>query len=485
MGSRTIEFKRSPNTPLGMTIETDEETRLTKVKQINHGSLGDSAGFSEGDILVSINGAKVYAMQLDEVLEALKAKELKVEVQSSSTNANSGKKFIKKATADSPLGLGFATEGGVATVFRCDPTMPAYEAGIRVGNVITHVNGKDISDLSHEQILSAIKGAGTNFTINVESGAVEAMPVGISSQHDGNEPLGIMIVSEDGETRITKCKKTGAGYRMGLRKDDVLLTVNGANIKGQDHSMILGALQAGGFELLVSVHRPKDGQVHKFKNRSTIIQDLGCTIEVTKKGLVQVKDVLIKSAAEAAGLKIGDVILELNGKSVLKKSLTEVVNILRSDLGPEVPMIVCSRPHEVVLERDFGSSKSSRSSRTKYSVEISRAKGQSLGMSLITDENGSHIIGKIDEAGPAFKAGIRSEDHLVAINGIKMSKRDHESVLQTLSETIGTLSISISRISASPGPHGAQNSKSEEKVADSSSGSPSDMQPDDFDEAVF
>ena len=269
---------------------------------------------------------------------------------------------------------------------------------------------------------------------------------------------------------------------------------------GQEHDYVLAMLRAGGHELMMTIKRPSDGRLHKLKNRSAFISDLGITLEVTKKGLVQVqystvqsvfycaafcapcwvelaffdppppppfflslfpvssfsaplvvilvpischfkrvlqvKDLVEGGAAEESGLVIGDVLIDINGKTVLKKTLSVVIATLRSDLGPEVPMIVCSQPHECVIERDHEVTKhqpKKTSKRPKYTVDIEKRATpdgpEPLGLGFVTDEKGVHQISVVVAGGPAFRGGIRIEDVLVGINGVKMKGRDHDHVL--------------------------------------------------------
>jgi hypothetical protein len=126
---------------------------------------------------------------------------------------------------------------------------------------------------------------------------------------------------------------------------------------------------------------------------------------VTKKGLVQVKDLTANGAAAACGLQIGDVIIDVNGKSVLKKSLTVVIGTLRSNLGPEVPMVVCSQPHECTIQRSTGAGGGggAMGDSAKYTVQVHKqqtAEGpESLGLKLVTDEAGEHVVGMVSTSG--------------------------------------------------------------------------------------
>jgi C-terminal processing protease CtpA/Prc len=68
---------------------------------------------------------------------------------------------------------------------------------------------------------------------------------------------------------------------------------------------------------------------------------------------VQVKEVTVGGAADAAGVQIADVIMEINGKSVLKLTLNQVITVMQAYkhqhaestlLGVQDPLsiIVCS-----------------------------------------------------------------------------------------------------------------------------------------------
>jgi hypothetical protein len=47
---------------------------------------------------------------------------------------------------------------------------------------------------------------------------------------------------------------------------------------------VIAGVQAAGCEAALVIRRPSDGKLHKLRNRSTFVKDLGLTIEVTKGG---------------------------------------------------------------------------------------------------------------------------------------------------------------------------------------------------------
>jgi len=446
-----------------MNIETDAVSGVVTITAVAPNTAAYRANIPVGCELVKIGNAPTYAMGHDAMLEALKVNPVQLTIKKAAAPASSRKSGIRVINKgpQEPLGLGFATEGGATVVTKCLEGKPAWQADIRPGDRIIAINGREVAPLEHDDVLNLFRNGGTaiKVAIHVDAGAGTNMVVsGISSVHAGVEPLGISVATEGGAHIITKAQKSSAGWRMGLRVGDSILDINSRPMAGVTHEALLSALQDGGAELMMVVDRK--GKRHKLKNRSAFIQDLGLTVEVTKKGLVQVKDVKPASAAEAAQLSVGDVIIDINGKTVLKKSLTQVIATLRSEMGPEVSMVVCSQPHEAVLERDYETKKhqpaasGKKAKRPKYTVEVKRgitAEGyEPLGLSLVTEGN-HHICGQVGN-GPAFRAGVRQGDYLVAINGVKMTKRDHEHVLQTLTENTESFTLSITRAAGEPGP---------------------------------
>lgn len=477
--------------PLGMGIETDEETGMCTVTQLREHGPAMVGGMQVGYELLKVGGNSVFEMEHSDVLKALgQGLSIKVEVRKpAEEEARSGVKTVSRAAGE-PLGLGFVTEGSKHIVSQVKEDLPAWNAGIRKGDIIIKLAGQETYKLTHDALLSTIGSAGTEFYVEIEEGSGNVVSVnGISSIEGGTEPLGIGIISdEDGIATISKCVEGGAGFRMGLREDDEVIEINGRPMMGQEHDYVLAMLRAGGHELMMTIKRPSDGRLHKLKNRSAFISDLGITLEVTKKGLVQVKDLVEGGAAEESGLVIGDVLIDINGKTVLKKTLSVVIATLRSDLGPEVPMIVCSQPHECVIERDHEVTKhqpKKTSKRPKYTVDIEKRATpdgpEPLGLGFVTDEKGVHQISVVVAGGPAFRGGIRIEDVLVGINGVKMKGRDHDHVLGSLKVQEGEFQITISRSSEEPPPQRWTGVS----VDDAEAAPAVILQTDDFDEVAF
>ena len=132
------------------------------------------------------------------------------------------------------------------------PDSPADKAGLQAGDVITQFNNQDVNEVSE-------------------------LPLIVGSTKIGSK-VPVMIV------------------RSGK---DKVLSVTVEQLKGKDNKPVIAALEKG--SLGVAVSSLTDEERADFKNKN--------------EG-VKVEQVLADSAAEAAGLRSGDIILKVGGKSI-------------------------------------------------------------------------------------------------------------------------------------------------------------------------
>ena len=77
-------------------------------------------------------------------------------------------RFVKKAHVDEPLGLGVTTDGSAPTVTTCVRGLPAWNAGIRVGDQILELMNANTARLDHESIMAVLRMAGTDIQVIVQ-----------------------------------------------------------------------------------------------------------------------------------------------------------------------------------------------------------------------------------------------------------------------------------------------------------------------------
>jgi carboxyl-terminal processing protease len=81
---------------------------------------------------------------------------------------------------------------------------------------------------------------------------------------------------------------------------------------------------------------------------------IGVTIQITKDGYLQAVKIFSGAPAEVAGLRAGDVILEVDGKSVKGMDMAEAIGLIRGPKGTQVRLLVqrgAERPFEVTVTR--------------------------------------------------------------------------------------------------------------------------------------
>ena len=126
-----------------------------------------------------------------------------------------------------------------------EPGSPADQAGLREGDILTQINGKDISDLSDYQSLVSTVAAGQTISININR---HGDPATISLETSffpldraldiATRRLGIVVADLDQQTRIqygivaqsgvliTKIRRNSHLERIGLRPGDVIRQID-------------------------------------------------------------------------------------------------------------------------------------------------------------------------------------------------------------------------------------------------------------------
>ncbi|KAF4086023.1 hypothetical protein AMELA_G00101370 [Ameiurus melas] len=142
------------------------------------------------------------------------------------------------------------------------------------------------------------------------------------------------------------------------------------------------------------------------------------------------------SAAERSGLRDGDRILEVNENFVDNQEYSKVVLKVQAS-GLQLCLLVLSAvEYETAVCEGIDLMALSRANRGEGCARprlchISREPGIGLGLNIfpIEGERGKYYLSPVSE-GPAERAGVQAEDHLLSINGVMVSKLTHSALMK-------------------------------------------------------
>lgn len=137
--------------------------------------------------------------------------------------------------------------------------------------------------------------------------------------------LGVLLNTDGGKLTVSDIEDNSPAAKAGLRPGDVVSQVDGKAIKGADAFRSLMQSRVAGEKVEFTVQRAKETvkltatmmatsrMMTPNEKRGTI----GVTVEETKDGVgISLKSLITNGPAEKAGLKVGDVLLKLEGKAL-------------------------------------------------------------------------------------------------------------------------------------------------------------------------
>lgn len=178
--------------------------------------------------------------------------------------------MVQSVTPELAKALGQPKQKG-AVITSVSPNSPAAKAGLRTGDIVQDINGKNIETASQVKNTIGLMRAGSKFKIkvlrnnkptNVE--LISAEPEAYKKFTHAHNPFlyGVVLKNFDAEipnfdrvqgVQAMQISENSPSYQAGLRPGDVLLSVNGRNI--DNLSELLSLADNNQNELLVNVFR--------------------------------------------------------------------------------------------------------------------------------------------------------------------------------------------------------------------------------------
>eukprot|EP00039_Didymoeca_costata_P030432 m.29505 g.29505 ORF g.29505 m.29505 type:complete len:1175 (+) comp8109_c0_seq2:281-3805(+) len=285
---------------------------------------------------------------------------------------------------DRGLGIAlYSNKESSVCVQMVEPDGPCAEAGIEVGDMFLELNGKNVFNLPHKDIVSIFQTAGDeipfavtqnvqvhrpSFTDTPDESLVNLKLETFQIHREGEAGLGVALLSSKTKPGVViqAVVPSGPFGRAGVRAGHMFVEIDGLNVRNVSHSDVVEVLRSSGPVIQVvmvqsgdvpgnqSLERnnppqpppPADeiekptanitssrvGGLELRRHEVERIPKKGLGLELhSKKKLIGVRIRLIEKDGpmELAGLSVGDVFVQVDGKPVLNATHKDVVNAFK------------------------------------------------------------------------------------------------------------------------------------------------------------
>ncbi|MBU0479138.1 PDZ domain-containing protein [bacterium] len=233
------------------------------------------------------------------------------------------------------------------------PNSPASKKGIQAGDKLVSIYNQLVKHMSLSNIQKYLIGSGT--------GEVKlAIERHIKITESGR--LGIRIEIKQTGLTITEAVKNSLAERVGLKAGDNITVINEKNTRYMNMKQVIENLkQRSAGQLTLAIRRnivlnrmpveetkiparakiisEKDISISMLIIPGTDRKGLGIKIEKIPEG-IKITDVTKGSAADIAGLKVGDIITAIDKKSLKGMSMSEIIKTLKEKKDVEFTITV-------------------------------------------------------------------------------------------------------------------------------------------------
>ncbi|CBY38478.1 unnamed protein product [Oikopleura dioica] len=430
----------------GFFLAIDRNREAQTVKRIEEESPASRAGLKDGDRVLEINGVKCDAMGHEAVAELIKnsGNHVKMLVLDKKSDESTifGKPLLCRLQRENDGSFGFSVGSDLQGHYFASVLSGsvAEASGLRTGDRLVEVNHFNVERDSSEAVAVRIKSANNVLlTLSIDTKSFqrykrENMPItsmlaeisknsqlgrrrlrqngNVVSNSDVNmanmtvrtditilkfedEDFGFELARSSGFTDsdsshvVHWVKRGGAAEYFGLRDGDKVLKVDGTDVSAWTVE-----------EVVQLVKSNVQGQITLTLEFKEVIEQLQTkTVRIAREAQQSFgfhlwfdadghffEDVTIGSAADRAGLKVGDRLGEINFQNPATWSHEELVDFVRHECAKEITLQVLS----VANNEEFSSA------RQPLSVILTRGEYGSFGFKVTKDNKGFYIDQRAD-----------------------------------------------------------------------------------------
>ncbi|CAJ1079545.1 Na(+)/H(+) exchange regulatory cofactor NHE-RF3 isoform X1 [Xyrichtys novacula] len=390
---------------------------------------------------------------------------------------------------------------------------PAELAGMKDGDRILRVNGAYVDGMSHSEVVDLVKNSGSSVTFQIldEASYKKAKAKGVNLSDPKGAPVsnGVSTHTEKPKPKLCYVTKSssgfgfslrsvtdergffmtevipgGAAFDAGVRVNDRLLEVNGADVDNLKHEQVVEKLKlVGNCVMLLLVdeetdtyYRNKRIKIGAWLATTRYLPHKPRKINITRGpdgyGFIlrkesnqkehYIKDIDRHSPAEAAGLQEMDRLVAINGKEVESCDHEQVVSRFKQSgnscclfvveketdqmckLAGVSPMLFWEQMDDTNSPPSYTEAMSSPAQvRTPTPVqdpEILKPKlcrmekeaaGYGFHLNGIQGVRGQYLR-EVVKGGVADRAGLEDDDIVVEVNGVNVENSSHDEVVQLI-----------------------------------------------------
>ena len=202
-----------------------------KVASVVENSPEYNAGLRSGDKIISINRQKFHDTWEKVIQQII----LTIGKVSLGVETDSGIKTISYEPAINPNNPGFAKEGlpypffkpEIPLVITVEKNSPAEKAGLKTGDIITRINGKDTSDYE-TYFLASSSAPELNITLIRNCKKLTINNVKTSELTEAQRyVIGVIPDTKTGAIKITEVTPDTPAMKAGIKVDDIVLKISG------------------------------------------------------------------------------------------------------------------------------------------------------------------------------------------------------------------------------------------------------------------
>ena len=481
--ARMCRVKRVKNQRLGVEMESHKKTPTwVKARTIMPGSAFDRAGVKAGDVFIAVNGHSVVNRNHSRVVELVKkSPDVFNVIVTNAENVPSGnstatttdttpatkpssrgntpnttatstpsppkpkpahppRKGELVRTASNELGMVLYTDRSSNTCVQIvEPDGSAHQAGLKVGDTFLEIDGLNVAELGHQQIVAILNEAGSTIPFVVQKTdvagdvATQQPPVfpkdmkleWFTVKRGADNQLGIALQSKKLQrgVRLTLVEATGPFGAAGVQEGYVFVEIDGLNVLDLSHADVLDALKLAGSTIRVALVAAEnidsmplptsapatpvamDGEEEVTTNQGLKLRK--CQVErIPAKGLgiellsmknkkqigVRAKTIDIAGPMAFAGVRVGDVFVQINGTPVLNAAHQDVINTFRKAGQKFTVVVLASSELDAQLQ---SSSKNAAGAQSRPTLRKPAAVPRSITPEQLAFNRETHM-GKVD-----------------------------------------------------------------------------------------